>query len=53
MKLMPGERSPVFRTGQTISVFLSSDRGEIEVPMTVKEIYNNGDFDGEVFWGNA
>ena len=49
MKLIPGtERIPI-KIGQTVEVFLDG----MKVPMTVVRIYDNGDFDGKVEWGEA
>jgi hypothetical protein len=53
MKLVPGESPINLRIGQVIPVFLKCDRDSIEVPMTVLKTYENGDFDGEVIWGEA
>lgn len=54
MKLIPGESVIDFRVGQVIDVVTEGEGGqEISVPMTVLNVYNNGDFDGEVIWCEA
>ncbi len=49
MKLIPGTKPIPIKIGQTIEVFLDG----MKVPMTVMRIYDNGDFDGKVEWGEA
>jgi len=53
MKHIPGIDQVNVRVGQIIPVFLECECGEIEVPMTVIKTYVNGDFDGEVIWGES
>lgn len=53
MKLVPNTRPIDLKIGEVVSVILECDEGEIEVPMTVVKLYENGDFDGEVIWGEA
>ena len=51
MKLVPGEGIIPFELGQVIKVY--SEDMDMEVPMTVVRVYENGDFDGEVKWEEA
>ena len=53
MKLVPGEEMVYFELGQMIPVFLEGEGDEMRVMMRVVEIYDNGDFDGEVIWGES
>jgi hypothetical protein len=39
--------------GQTIMVHLEGEIEDMVVPMTVLKVYDNGDFDGEVVWGET
>jgi len=39
--------------GQTLMVHMEGDVEDIVVPMEVLKIYENGDFDGEVIWGES
>lgn len=43
---------PLF-IGQTLMVHLEGDVEDIVVPMKVLEVYPNGNFDGEVVWGES
>ena len=43
---------PLF-IGQTLMVHMEGDVEDIVVPMEVLKIYANGDFDGEVIWGES
>lgn len=49
MKLIPGSEPISMEIGETVEVFLDG----MKVPMTVVRIYDNGDFDGKVEWGEA
>ena len=51
MKLVPGEKIIPFELGQVIKVYC--ENMEMEVPMKVIRVYENGDFDGEVGWEEA
>ena len=39
--------------GQTLMVHMEGDVEDIVVPMEILKIYENGDFDGEVVWGES
>ena len=53
MKLVPGEEIVYFELGQMIPVFIEVGDDEMKIMMRVVEIYPNGDFDGEVNWGES
>ena len=53
MKLEKDTDSIPLVIGQTLMVHLEGSIEDIVVPMTVLKIYENGNFDGEVIWGEG